>query len=78
MVTEGLDIFPVVKVCAESLGIRTIVVASTSDATGFKVVEMFRGYNVIVVTYSYGFKEKDRTELLPEYREKIIAAGGRF
>jgi hypothetical protein len=31
-----------------------------------------------MVTHSYGFKERDRTELLPEYREKIVAAGGKI
>jgi hypothetical protein len=75
---EEVDIFPRVKKRAETLGIKTILVASTSGATGLKAVEFFKGYKVVVVTHSHGFKEKDKAELLAEYGEKIHAAGGKI
>jgi hypothetical protein len=73
---EEVDIFPLVKKRAETLGIKTILVASTSGATGLKAVEFFKGYKVVVVTHSHGFREKDKAELQSEYEEKIHAAGG--
>ena len=75
---DNVDIFPLVKKRADALGIKTIVVATTGGATGLKAAETFKGYNVVVVTHSHGFKEKDKAELLPEYREKIVAADGKI
>jgi hypothetical protein len=47
----------IAKARAEELGIRTILVATTSGATGVRAAEELRGFNVVVVTYSTGFKE---------------------
>ncbi|MCX7855025.1 MAG: hypothetical protein N2556_03455 [Anaerolineae bacterium] len=63
---------------ADELGIRTILVASTSGETGAKAVEVFRGYDVVVVTHSAGFRAPNDQELLPEYRAAIEASGGRI
>jgi hypothetical protein len=63
---------------AEELGIRSVVVASTGGETGVKVAEMFRGYNVVVVTHSTGFSGLDVQELTPENRERILKAGGKI
>ncbi len=78
MAKDELDIFPLVKKRADTLGIKNVLVASTSGATGLRALEFFKGYHVVVVTHSHGFKEKDKTELLPEYQEKILAAGGKI
>jgi hypothetical protein len=75
---ENGDIFPLVKKRADALGIKTILVATTSGATGLRAADTFKGYNVVVVTHSHGFREKDKAELRPEYREKIVAAGGKI
>jgi hypothetical protein len=75
---ETVDIFPLVKKRADALGITTILVATTSGATGLRAAEVFKGYSVVVVTHSHGFRERDKAELLPELREKIVAAGGRI
>ena len=77
-VVENEDIFPSVKKRADTLGIKTILVATTSGATGLRTAETFKGYNVVVVTHSHGFREKDEAELKPEYREKIVAACGKI
>lgn len=63
---------------AEQLGIRTILVASTTGETGVRAVEVFRGYDVVVVTHSMGFRKPNEQELLPENRAVIEAAGGRI
>lgn len=63
---------------AEELGIRTILVASTTGETGAKAVEVFRGYDVVVVTHSTGFAWANEQELLPEHRSSIEACGSRI
>ncbi|MGD2200818.1 MAG: pyruvate kinase alpha/beta domain-containing protein [Candidatus Bathyarchaeota archaeon] len=62
---------------AEELGIKDIVVASTRGGTGVKAVETFKGYNVVVVTHSTGFREPGKQELTEENRERIEASGGK-
>lgn len=63
---------------AEELGIRTILVASTTGETGAKAVKVFQGYDVVVVTHSTGFARPNEQELRPEYRAAIEAGGGRI
>ena len=63
---------------AEELGIRTILVASTRGDTGVNACESFRGYDVVVVTHSMGFKEPNYQELTDENRAVIEAAGGKI
>jgi hypothetical protein len=48
----------IAKARAEELGIRTSLVATTSGATGVRAAEEFRGFNVVVVTHSTGFKKR--------------------
>ena len=67
-----------VKRRAEQLGVKTILVASTTGETGVKVAESFRGYNVVVVTHSTGFIGPDIQELRAENRERILKAGGKI
>jgi hypothetical protein len=67
-----------VKRRAEELGVKTILVASTTGETGAKVAESFRGYNVVVVTHSTGFVGPDIQELKAENREGILKAGGKI
>ncbi|MDH5440889.1 MAG: hypothetical protein OEY31_09815, partial [Candidatus Bathyarchaeota archaeon] len=63
---------------AEKRGIKSIVVASTRGATGVKASEVFRGYNVVVVTHSVGFRELNLQELTEENRKKILANGAKI
>ena len=62
---------------ANELGIRDILVASTRGTVGLKAAEFFRGYNVIVVAHSTGFKEPGKNEMSEDVQEKIRALGGR-
>jgi len=68
--------FELAKKRAEELGIKTILVASTRGETGVKACEVFRGYDVVVVTHSTGFKKPNYQELTDENRAAIEAADG--
>jgi len=61
---------------AEQLGIKTIVVASTSGETGVKAVKVFANYKVVVVTHAAGFPAPDVQELTEQNRAKILEKGG--
>jgi len=63
------------KARAEELGIRTIVVASTTGDTGVKAAEQFRGYKVVVVTHTTGFKAPGTQELTSENKARIEKLG---
>lgn len=66
------------KARAEVLGIRDVLVATTSGAAGAAAAEFFNCYNLVAVTHSTGFSEKNVQELLPENRKRIEATGGRI
>ncbi|MCJ7669370.1 MAG: hypothetical protein MUO61_02490 [Dehalococcoidia bacterium] len=68
--------FEVSKRRAEELGIKTIVVASTSGETGLKAVKTFANYKVVVVTHTTGLQAPDVQELTPQNRAKILEKGG--
>ncbi len=63
---------------AEELGLKTVLVASTTGQTGVKVAEFFKGYKVVVVTHSTGFSDPDTQELTADNRERILKAGGQI
>jgi len=63
---------------AEELGIRNIVVSSTSGETGVKASELFKGYNLIVVSHVTGFRKPDFQEFLPENRNIIENNGAKI
>jgi len=60
---------------AEALGIRTVLVASTTGATGVEAAGLFSGHNLVVITHSHGFRSPDTQEFLPEHRQAIEDAG---
>lgn len=66
------------KARCEALGIRSVVVASTRGDTGARAAEVFRGYNLVVVTHSAGFKDPDAQELTPANAEAIRSRGGKI
>lgn len=68
----------IAKTQAKELGIRTILVATTSGATGVRAAEELRGFNVVVVTHSTGFKQPNVQELTEENRRAIETAGAKI
>jgi hypothetical protein len=68
----------IAKQYADSKGIRSIVVATTSGETGKLAAELFGGHNVVAITHSAGFKSPDTQELTPENRAAIERLGGKI
>jgi len=66
----------IAKKRAERLGIKTIVVASTSGETGAKAVKLLPNCKVVVVSHATGFPAPDAQELTPENRARIMGKGG--
>lgn len=66
------------KKTAEKRGIKSVIVASTRGETGVKTSEVFKGYNVVVVTHSTGFHDPNIQELTEENRKKILANGAKI
>jgi len=68
----------IVKEHVEKEGIRDIVVASTTGETGAKASKIFKGYNIVIVTHCFGFREPGKIELEDEYRREILANGAKI
>ncbi|MHC3130200.1 MAG: hypothetical protein IBV52_09020 [Candidatus Bathyarchaeota archaeon] len=62
---------------AEELDIQNIVVASTTGETGVKAAEVFKGYNLIVVSHVTGFRKPNFQEFLPKNRNIIERNGAK-
>ena len=63
---------------AEELGIIDIVLASTEGTTALKALDVFNGYNVVIVTHVTGYKEPGDQEVSEERIKKIRDAGGKI
>jgi len=63
---------------AKSLGIRNIVVASTSGRTGVKACEAFKGFNLIIVRHHTGFQQPGSQQMTPENEKIILASQARI
>lgn len=63
---------------ARALNVKDIVVASTTGATGVRACEVFKGFNVVVVTHHVGFREPGVPQLLKPNEEKINSLGGKI
>jgi hypothetical protein len=70
------EVLRIARKLADELGIKTIVVATTSGNTGVRGTEVFKGTKVVAVTHAAGFSSPDSHELTKENRQKIIANGG--
>ena len=68
-------VLQIAKARAEQLGIKSIVVATTTGSAGVRASEVFGGCNLVVVTHSSGFKEPNTQELTEENRQEMLANG---
>ncbi len=66
----------IVKQRAEELGIKTILVASTTGSVAVKAVEILKGLRVIFVSHSTGFKEPNVQRFSEENRKIVESKGG--
>jgi hypothetical protein len=67
-----------VKDYLEEAKIKDVVVASTTGETGTKASRIFKGYNVVVVTHCFGFREPEKIEIQGEYKREILANGAKI
>lgn len=70
------EVFRIVKKRAEELGVKTILVASTSGKTAAEAVKALNGLRVIAVGFATGMREPDVQPLKPEYKQTIESQGG--
>jgi uncharacterized protein len=63
---------------AGELGVRSVVVASSSGKTGALAARIFQGKNLVIVSHSTGFMKPDYQELRPSLVRKIETLGGRI
>lgn len=70
------EVLQLVKKRAGELGIKTIIVASTRGETALKSMEVLKGFKVIFVSHTAGFKDPDTQEFSDETRRKVEAMGG--
>jgi len=55
----------------KELGLNEVVVASTKGDTAYRVLEVFKGFKVIVVTYHAGFREPFKNEMPDTVRKDL-------
>ncbi|PVX25853.1 MAG: hypothetical protein CW691_03280 [Candidatus Bathyarchaeum sp.] len=63
---------------AETLGIKNIIVASTTGETGVKASQIFKDHNLIIVTHVTGFTKPNVQQLSPKNREIIENNGAKI
>ncbi len=66
----------IAKQRAEELGIKTILVASTTGSVAVKAVEILKGLRVILVSHSTGFREPNAQRFSEENRKIVESKGG--
>lgn len=69
------EVLRIAKQRADELGIKTIVVASTSGETAVKALGVFKGMRLIVVSHCAGFREPNIQEFTDDNR-KIVESKG--
>ncbi len=71
------NVLKLAKERAIKSGIKNIIVASTSGATGVKASQIFKGFNVVVVSHSTGFSGKNVQEMSEKNKRIIEENGGK-
>jgi hypothetical protein len=66
----------IAKKRAEELGIKTILVASTTGSVALKAVEILKGLRGIFVSHSTGFREPNAQRFSEETRKIVESKGG--
>ena len=59
------EVLRIAKQRAEDLGIKTILVASTSGATAVKAVDVLQGLKIIAVSSAYGLHAPNTNRFTP-------------
>jgi len=70
------EVLRLAKTRAEELGIKSILVASTTGETAVKALEVFKGAKIVVVSHFTGMRGPNTQEFTEENRRKVMSAGG--
>ncbi len=70
------EVLRIARQRAEELGIKTVLVASTTGETAVKAMDALQGLRVIVVTHSSSFREPDTQEFTEENKKIVQGKGG--
>jgi hypothetical protein len=62
---------------ASELGIKNVVIATTSGKTALKALDFLPPGAIVAVSHSTGFSAPNMQELRPEYRRRLEEAGAR-
>jgi hypothetical protein len=57
------------------LGLKEVVLASSSGETAYKALEIFQGFQITAVTYHCGFKEPFKSVMPPDVRKELTSKG---
>jgi len=69
-------VFEIAKQRAQELGIKTMIVASTTGETAVKAVDALKGYKVVIVSHVTGSREPNINPMPDEARKTVTAKGG--
>ncbi len=72
------EVLRLAKERADALGIRDVVVASTTGETGIKASMVFKGFNLVVVSHAIGHRSPGVQSMLEENKERILASGAQL
>jgi len=70
------EVLRLAKRRAKELGIKTILVASTTGDTALKAMEVFKGARIVAVSHFTGMREPNTQDFTEENRQKVLSAGG--
>jgi len=70
------EVFRIARLRAEELGIKSILVASTTGDTAVKAVEAFKGARVVAVSHFTGMRGPNTQEFTEENRQRVVSRGG--
>ncbi len=68
-------VFEIAKMRAKELGIKTMIVSSTTGETALKAVDALKGYKVVIVSHVMGSREPN-VNPMPEETMKTVKAKG--
>jgi len=70
------EVLRLAKSRAAELGIKSILVASTTGDTALKAMGVFKGARIVAVSHFTGMREPNTQEFTEENRQKVLSAGG--
>jgi len=70
------EVFRIARLRAEGLGIKSILVASTTGDTAVKAAEAFKGARVVAVSHFTGMRGPNTQEFTEENRQRVVSGGG--